>query len=116
MLHTAEELEGIPPMNNNDAFAPVMSPEFQGQGDQPPYEADYSNEKNGLIYRANKKNAYGAQASLKMDFQHEDHANPAILNVILWKQAMGNKPVPAALEKAYEAAMKEPASERYADK
>jgi DNA-binding beta-propeller fold protein YncE len=116
MLHTAEELEGIPPMNNNDAFAPVMSPEFQGKGDQPAYNADYSNEKNGLIYTANKKHAYGAQASLKMDFQHEDRANPAILNVILWKQAMGNRPVPAALEKAYQAAMKEPADQRYADK
>jgi DNA-binding beta-propeller fold protein YncE len=106
MLHTAEDLMEIPPMNNNDAFAPVMEREFEGNGNQPPYNADYRNEKNGLIYTANTKQSFGAQASLKMDFQHEDKANPAILNVILWKQAMGNKPVPARLEKAYLEAMR----------
>ena len=106
MLHTAEDLMGIPPMNNNDAFAPVMEKEFEGKGNQPPYNADYRNEKNGLIYQENTIHSYGAQASMKMDFQHEDKANPAILNVILWKQAMGNKPVPASLEKAYQAAMR----------
>ena len=108
MLHTAEDLMGIPPMNNNDAFATVMEKEFEGKGNQPPYNADYRNEKNGLIYTANTKHSYGAQASMKMDFRHEDKENPAILNVILWKQAMGNKPVPASLEKAYKAAMSEP--------
>jgi DNA-binding beta-propeller fold protein YncE len=107
MLHTAEDLMGIPPMNNNDAFAPVMEEEFEGQGDQPPYNADYRNQKNGLIYTANTKHSYGAQASMKMDFQHEDKANPAILNVILWKQAMGKQPVPASLEQAYKAAMRQ---------
>lgn len=108
MLHTAEDLMGTPPMNNNDAFAPVMQEEFAGKGNQPPYNADYRNEKNGLIYTANTKHSYGAQASMKMDFKHEDKANSAILNVILWKQAMGNKPVPASLEKAYKAAMRQP--------
>ena len=114
MLHTAEDLMGIPPMNNNDAFAPVMEREFQGKGNQPPYSADYRNEKNGLIYQANTIHSYGAQASMKMDFKHEDKANPAILNVILWKQAMGNKPVPPQLEKAYQAAMR--SKNPYADK
>lgn len=99
---------GVPPMNNNDAFAPVMQEEFDGKGNQPPYNADYRNEKNGLIYTANTIHSYGAQASMKMDFQHEDKANPAILNVILWKQAMGNKPVPSSLAKAYKAAMRQP--------
>lgn len=108
MLHTAEDLMGVPPMNNNDAFAPVMQEEFDGKGNQPPYNADYRNEKNGLIYTANTIHSYGAQASMKMDFQHEDKANPAILNVILWKQAMGNKPVPSSLAKAYKAAMRQP--------
>ncbi len=113
MLHTAEDLMGIPPMNNNDAFAPVMEKEFEGKGNQPPYNADYRNEKDGLIYQANTIHSYGAQASMKMDFKHEDKANPAILNVILWKQAMGNKPVPEQLEKPYEAAMR--SKDPYAD-
>ena len=32
-----------------------------------------------------------------MDFTHEDRADPQKLNVILWKDAMGDKPVPALL-------------------
>jgi hypothetical protein len=34
---------------------------------------------------------------MKMDFQHADHADARTLNVILWKDAMGDKPVPAML-------------------
>jgi DNA-binding beta-propeller fold protein YncE len=94
MLRTIEDLVGIPPMNNNDAFAPPIASEFQGSGDQPAYNADYANQKNGLIYTANTVHSYGASESMKMDFTHEDRANPLKLNVILWKDAMGNKPVP----------------------
>jgi len=32
-----------------------------------------------------------------MDFTHEDRADPQKLNVILWKDAMGDRPVPALL-------------------
>ena len=32
-----------------------------------------------------------------MDFRHEDRAPTQKLNVILWKDAMGDKPVPAML-------------------
>jgi hypothetical protein len=34
---------------------------------------------------------------MKMDFRHADHADPQKLNVILWKDAMGDQPVPALL-------------------
>ncbi|MFP5229503.1 MAG: phosphoesterase [Acidobacteriota bacterium] len=93
-LHTILTLLGCPPMNNNDAFAPLMSPEFAGAGDQPAFSADYRNRENGLIYTANLPKAQGAKESAKMDFTHEDRADPVKLNVILWKDAMGNKPVP----------------------
>lgn len=94
VIRTMEDLLGLPPMNNNDAFAPLIQPEFSGAGDQPAYNADYSNRDNGLIYTANKSDAEGAKQSSKMDFTHEDRANPRTLNVILWKDAMGSKPVP----------------------
>ena len=96
-IRTMENLLGLPPMNNNDAFCSLMSPEFSGPGDQPPYNADYSNRDNNLIYTANPKNAVGAKASMKMDFTHEDRAPVEKLNVILWKDAMGKAPVPAML-------------------
>ena len=97
VLRTMEELLGLPPMNNNDAFAPPMAPLFTGAGDQPPFEADYRNRDNGLLYQANGPKAPGAQASSRMDFTHEDRADPRVLNVILWRDAMGNKPLPAML-------------------
>ena len=62
-----------------------------------PYTADYSNRDNGLIYTANTKNAVGARESSKMDFTHDDSQPTEKLNVILWKDAMGKKPVPAML-------------------
>jgi hypothetical protein len=98
MVRTMEMALGLPPMNNDDAFCSVIASLFSGPGDQPPYNADYRNEKNGLIYTANRKNAVGARASMKMDFSHEDRVPTEKLNIILWKQAMGSKPVPAMLK------------------
>jgi DNA-binding beta-propeller fold protein YncE len=98
MVRTMESLLGLPPMNNNDAFSSQISSEFTGPGDQAPYVADYSNRDNGLIYTANGKHAPGAQESMKMDFRHADRADAQKLNVILWKDAMGDKPVPAMIK------------------
>ncbi|MGD0737720.1 MAG: beta-propeller fold lactonase family protein [Terracidiphilus sp.] len=98
VVRTMETLLGLPPMNNNDAFASLISTLFTGPGDQQPYTADYSNRDNGLIYTANQKNAVGAKESMKMDFRHADHAPVEKLNVILWKDAMGDAPVPAMLK------------------
>ena len=97
VIHTMESLIGLPPMNNNDAFSSLISTLFTGAGDQPAFMADTTNRDNGLIYTANKKNAVGARESLKMDFRHEDRAPAEKLNVLLWREAMGNKPVPAML-------------------
>jgi DNA-binding beta-propeller fold protein YncE len=97
VIRTMESLLGLPPMNNNDAFSSLISTLFTGPGDQPAYDADYSNRDNNLIYTANAKTAPGAKESMKMDFRHEDRAPTQKLNVILWKDAMGDKPVPAML-------------------
>jgi len=98
VVRTMEALLGLPPMNNNDAFCSMIASLFSGPGDQTPYDADDSNRDNGLIYTANAKNAAGGRASMKMDFTHEDRAPVEKLNVILWKDAMGNAPVPAMLK------------------
>jgi DNA-binding beta-propeller fold protein YncE len=98
VIRTMETLLGMPPMNNNDAFSSLISSLFAGLGDQAAYAADYSNRDNNLIYTANAKKAPGAQESMKMDFRHEDRADARKLNAILWKDAMGDAPVPAALK------------------
>ena len=98
VVRTMESLLGLPPMNNNDAFSSLISTLFTGPGDHSPYEADYSNRDNGLIYTANQKAAVGAKESMKMDFTHADRADAQKLNVILWKDAMGDAAVPAMLK------------------
>lgn len=97
VLRTMEDLLRVPPMNNNDAFAPLMQPLFAGAGDQPAFRADYRNRDNGLIYRANTSRSPGAKESSRMDFTHEDRADSRKLNVILWRDAKGGAPVPPML-------------------
>jgi DNA-binding beta-propeller fold protein YncE len=98
VVRTMETLLGLPPMNNNDAFSPIIGSLFTGAGDQAAYDADYSNRDNGLIYTANAKTAPGAKESMKMDFRHADRADAQKLNMILWKDAMGDAAVPAMLK------------------
>jgi DNA-binding beta-propeller fold protein YncE len=97
VVRTMETLLGLPPMNNNDALASLIGSEFTGPGDQKPFTVDYVNRDNGLIYTANAPTAVGAKESARMDFTHADRAPVEKLNVILWKDAMGNAPVPAQL-------------------
>ncbi len=115
MIRTMEAVLGLPPMNNNDAFSSLMAPEFEGPGDQPPFVADVSNRENGLIYRANPKvtaamdpvTAEGERESAKMDFRHADRADARKLNVILWRDAMGEAPVPALVTEKRKKAKKD---------
>jgi hypothetical protein len=95
MIHTMEMLLGLPPMNQNDAFAPVMGPMFSGTAAQPAFKADYRNLKNGLIYEINKRDARGANESAKMDFSRPDAAGAAKLNEVLWRDQRGDIPAPA---------------------
>ena len=95
MIHTMEMLLGLPPMNQNDAYAPVMSRLFSGAGDQPAYKADYRNQKNGLIYETNKREAPGAQISSRMDFSRPDANSAVRLNRVLWQDEKGSAPMPA---------------------
>ena len=94
VIHTMEALLGLRPMNNNDALAPLMAPLFSGAG-QPPFQADYRNRDNGLLYRMNPPKGPGARESMKMDFTHADAAPAQRLNAILWRDRMGDRPMPA---------------------
>ena len=95
LIHSMEELLGLPPMNQNDAYAPVMAPLFAGDGNQRPFNADWRNRDNGLIYEMNPPHGPGAKESSKMDFSRPDAANAAVLNAILWRDRKGDQPMPA---------------------
>jgi hypothetical protein len=95
MIHTLETILGLPPMNLNDAYAPLMVMMFSGVGDQTAFTADYRNLKNGLIYEINKREAPGAKISSRMDFSRPDAAGAARLNQVLWRDQKGSAPMPA---------------------
>ena len=97
MIHTMETLLGLPPMNNNDAYAAVMAPLFTGQGNQAAFVADYRNRDNQLIYQANAKDAPGAKESSMLNLSVADAADTEVLNAILWRDAMGDIPMPQPL-------------------
>jgi hypothetical protein len=99
MIHTIEALLGVPPMNQNDGYAPLMSNMFSGSGDQPAFTADFGNRDNGLIYQANEKKAAGAKQSIKMDFSRPDANNAGVLNAILWRDQKGSAPMPVPQHK-----------------
>ncbi|MDE3180683.1 MAG: beta-propeller fold lactonase family protein, partial [Acidobacteriota bacterium] len=100
-IRTMEVLLGLPPMNNNDARAQVMAGLFSGSGDQPPFDADYRNKKNGLIYEMNTPSEPGVKESAKMDFTHADAANSAELNRILWEESKGKAPEPKPMHTVF---------------
>ncbi len=94
MIRTMEMLLGLPPMNNNDAWAAPMAEFFSGPASQAPFDADYSNQNSGLIYQANTARTPGAKASARLDFSHADAADTALLNQILWRERKGDVPMP----------------------
>jgi DNA-binding beta-propeller fold protein YncE len=96
MIHTIESLLGLPPMNVNDAYSPLMAPLFTGHAEQEPFTADFSNEADGLIFKMNTQRSVGAAESLKMDFSHADAADPRVLNRVLWQDRKGADSEPPA--------------------
>ena len=91
VVRTMESLLGVPPMNANDSRAAVMAPLFSGTGQQPAFTADYRNRDNGLIYEMNTKEW---KEGKNLDFSHADAVDTALLNKFLWKDRMGDIPMP----------------------
>jgi DNA-binding beta-propeller fold protein YncE len=104
LIRTIEALLGLPPMNHNDAYAPIMSSLFSGTATQQRFEADYSNLRNGLIFKTNAPNAAGAKASAAMNWRHADEANNEVLNSILWRDRKGDAPMPPSQHTIFPAA------------
>ena len=91
LVHTVEALLGLPPMNLFDSRAPLMAPLFTGTGVQPPYKADYTNLRNGLLYQMNAETSPGANESLHMNFSQPDKVDAQQLNAILWQDAHASR-------------------------
>jgi len=104
VVRTIEALLGAPPMNANDARATVMTPLFSGSGQQPAFSADHRNRDNGLIYEMNTKEW---KQGKNLDFSHADAVDTALLNKYLWRDRMGNIPMPPPQHNVFPATVDE---------
>lgn len=95
MVHSMESLLGLPPMNHNDAYAPIMAALFSGAGSHSPFTADWRNRDNGLIYQMNPPKRPGGKRSARMNFTRPDAVDSAMLNKILWRDRRGDAPMPS---------------------
>ena len=111
MIRTLEDLLGLPQMNINDSYAAPISKLFSGAGTQPPFTADRTNLDSGLLYAVNPPKNPTAQQSLELDFSHADSANTAVLNQILWRDRMGDIPMPASRHTMIPAASRDDADD-----
>ncbi len=112
VVRTIESLLGVPPMNANDARAAVMTPLFSGTAVQPAFKADYRNRDNGLIYEMNMKEW---KAGKKLDFSHADAVDTAFLNKVLWRDRMGDIPMPPPQHNVFAATTSRKGSKRDLD-
>ncbi|HEY0513382.1 MAG TPA: alkaline phosphatase family protein [Thermoanaerobaculia bacterium] len=99
VLRTIELILGLPPMSQYDAAAAPFYRAFQAAPNLAPFthrEARVSiDEKNGTL-------AYGAAASMAMDFHDVDLAPEGELNEILWKSVRGaGSPMPPPVHAAF---------------
>jgi YVTN family beta-propeller protein len=93
VLHTIEQILGLPPMNQFDALAPLMRECFTGKPDFRPYTSQANrialDEMNPPVSALHGQAREWARKSLAMDFQRPDEADEDTLNRILWHSIRG---------------------------
>jgi hypothetical protein len=99
VLRTIELLLGLPPMSQYDASATPLYRSFQAARDLRPFALRPARVR---VDEKNMPDAWGAQASLRMDFSQPDRAPEQELNEILWKSIRGaSSPMPPPVRAAF---------------
>jgi len=98
MVRTIEQILGLPPMNQFDLTAPLMTTLFTDAPDLTPYTVipnqiplDTLNSQASALTGQAREDAL---VSDTLDFSVPDATDPAILNPIIWRATMGNRPYP----------------------
>jgi hypothetical protein len=106
VVHTIENILGLPPMNQHDAMAPLMVDCFTAEPDFHPYTAlpntialDEMNP--GTTGALSRKERYWAKQSLKQDLSRPDRVNDDTFNRIIWHSVKGDAPYPAQFAGAH---------------
>jgi YVTN family beta-propeller protein len=98
MIRTIELILGLAPLSQFDAAARPMFATFTDKADLTPYIHE---EPRISLNEVNAPTAYGADRSLKMDFDEYDRIDDFELNEILWRSIKGmDAPVPPAVRRA----------------
>jgi YVTN family beta-propeller protein len=106
VLHTMEQILGIPPMNQMDALSPLMTACFTANPDFRPYTALPNtiplDEMNPGTAGLPSRERYWARQSLAQNFAQFDRANEDTMNRILWHSVKGvNTRYPSRLAGAH---------------
>ena len=98
MIRTMELILGLAPLSQYDAAARPMFASFTDKADLTPFAHE---EPRINLDEVNAPTAYGADRSLKMDFDEYDRIDDFELNEILWRSIKGkDAPVPPAVRRA----------------
>ncbi len=98
MIRTMELIMGLAPLSQFDAAARPMFASFSDRADLTPYSAVPAQFD---VNQVNMPTAYGADRSLKMDFDEYDRIDDFELNEILWRSIKGkDAPMPPAVRRA----------------
>src|SRR5262249_30300041 len=98
MVRTIEQILGLPPMNQFDLTAPLMTDLFTNTPDLTPYTALPNqiplDQLNGEIQSLHGTALQDALLSNQMDFSGPDLNDEQVLNGIIWRATMGDQPYP----------------------
>ena len=98
MIRTIELILGLSPLSQFDAAARPMFASFTDKPNLSPYVLEPARIN---LNEVNAPTAYGAERSMKMDFDEYDKIDDFELNEILWKSIKGqDAPVPPAARRA----------------
>jgi hypothetical protein len=98
MIRTIELILGLPPLSQFDAAARPMFASFTDRADLTPYAHEAARID---LNEVNAPTAYGADRSMKMDFDEYDRIDDFELNEILWRSIKGKDAlVPPAVRRA----------------
>jgi len=117
VIHTLEQILGIPPMNQMDAMASLMVDCFTATPDFTPFTALSNNLPLDTLNpdptspppacKLAPKTRYWAKKSMRLDFSKPDAADDKLLSRILWYSVRGDAPYPAEFTGAHGRGLKQ---------
>jgi hypothetical protein len=105
VLHTMQRILGVPPMNQMNALAPLMTACFTDKPDYTPFTALPNeiplDEMNLPLRSQSGKTFFYAKKSVRLPLGKFDMADEDLMNRILWHSVKGEAPYPSHLAGAH---------------